>query len=120
MLRNKKIKYWAIFYVFVLWVFCFAEQEYVYDSKDKRNPFIPLVTSGGRLLKLDKEEGVSGLRIEGIIYDKHGSSYAIVNQDIVRVGDTTGGYQVLKIESDKVIFIKDAKPLEIDLKKEEQ
>jgi hypothetical protein len=97
-----------------------AQDEFIYDSKGKRNPFIPLVTQNGRLLKLDKQEGVEGLRIEGIIYDKHGLSYTIVNSEVVKVGDKVGDYQVLKIESNKVIFIKDAKPLEIELKKEEE
>ena len=99
---------------------CRAQDEYVYDSRGKRNPFLPLITSDGRLLKLDKEEGVKGLVIEGIIYDKHGLSYAIVNGDVVQIGDKVGGYQVLKIESDKVVFIKDAKSLEVELKKEEE
>jgi len=112
-------------YIFAFCIFAtlltsFAQEDYVYDSKYKRNPFLPLITSDGRLLKLDKEEGVKGLVIEGIIYDKHGLSYAIVNGDVVQIGDKVGGYQVLKIESDKVVFIKDAKSLEVELKKEEE
>ena len=103
----------------IFWVLAFAQEEYAYDAKGKRNPFIPLVTSGGRLLKLDRQEGVSSLTLEGIIYDKHGLSYAIVNSEVVKVGDKIGGYQVLKVESNKVVFIKDAKPLVIELKKEE-
>src|SRR3989338_633967 len=81
----------------------FAQEVFVYDSKGKRNPFIPLVTMEGRLVKLDKEEATGELRIEGIIYDKHGRSFAVVNSSVVAIGDMVGDYQVLKIEESKVI-----------------
>jgi hypothetical protein len=99
---------------------CYAQEQSVYDARGKRNPFTPLVTSDGRLLKLDKEEGTKTLSIEGIIYDEHGLSYAIVNAEVVKIGDEIAGYQVLKIEKNKVIFIKEGQPLEIEFKKEEE
>ncbi len=95
----------------------FCQGEFVYDAKGKRNPFIPLVTSEGRLLNLDKQESEipGGLAIEGIIYDKLGRSFAIVNSEVVGIGDTVGDYQVLKIFENKVVFIKDGVPLEVAL-----
>ena len=116
-----KNKVFILISVFVFWFCafsCFA-QEFIYDAKGKRNPFIPLVTSGGRLLKLDKEEGARGLSVEGIIYDERGISYAIINGEPAKTGDAVGEYQVLKIEKNKVIFIKDGEPLELEFKKEE-
>jgi len=97
-----------------------AEEEFIYDDQGKRNPFIPLVTQDGRLLKLDKEEGVKGLSLEGIVYDAKGSSYAMVNGDIVRPGQRVGQYVVFKIEPDKIIFLKDGEPVELELKEGEQ
>jgi len=96
-----------------------AQGQFVYDAKGKRDPFIPLVTSDGRLLKLEQEEGVTGLLLEGIIYDKNGLSYAIVNGSVVKTGDFVGDYQVLKILEKKVIFIKEGELLEVKLKEEE-
>jgi hypothetical protein len=110
----------ALYLTFGLWFFCFAQEEFKYDAKSKRDPFIPLVTPDGRLLKLEQEEGVTGLLLEGIIYDKHGLSYAIINGEIVKIGDKVGDYQVLKIEKEKVIFIKEGEPLEVELKREEE
>jgi len=98
---------------------CYTQQEFIYDSKDKRDPFIPLVTPDGRLLKLEPEEGAAELSLEGIIYDKNGLSYAVVNGEVVRIGEMVSGYQVLKIEDRKVVFIKEGQPQEIELKKEE-
>lgn len=97
----------------------FAQDEFVYDAKGKRDPFIPLVTPDGRLLKFQEQSTTSGLLLEGIIYDKQGVSYAIVNAEVVKIGDTISGYQVLKIENNKVIFIKDGEPTEVELKEEE-
>lgn len=106
----------------VLILFCaaaMAQDEFTYDSRGKRNPFIPLVTPDGRLLKLEQEQGVQDLNIHGIIYDKLGVSYAIVNSDVVGVGDTVGDYRVLKVLPNKVIFIKDGQAVEIEISKEE-
>lgn len=98
----------------------FAQKEFVYDAKGKRNPFIPLVTSDGRLLKLDRQESQGGLSIEGIIYDKQGRSFAIVNGAVVGIGNMVADYQVLKIEENKVIFIKEGQAFEVEIKKEEE
>ena len=110
-------KEFLIFLLFMLVFSCaFCQDEFVYDAKNKRNPFIPLVTAEGRLLKLDKQETSSNaLTIEGIIYDKFGRSFAIVNSDVFGIGDFVGDYQVLKILDNKVIFIKNGEPLEIEL-----
>jgi len=107
-----------VFCVLIFEICCFAEEQFVYNAKGKRDPFIPLVTPDGRLLKLEKEETASGLLLEGIIYDEHGLSYCLVNGEVVRVSDKIGDYQVLKIEKNKVIFIKGGQTLEVELKEE--
>jgi len=93
----------------------YADGAFTYDSKGKRNPFIPLVTADGRLLKLQQSEQGKELSLTGIIYDKRGVSYAIVNGDVVGVGDRIGEYRVLKILEKKVIFIKDNQIIEFEL-----
>ena len=102
------------------WIYSFAQDEdFIYDAKGKRNPFIALVTPDGQLLQLEKNEATGDLALEGIIYDERGLSYAIVNTKVVKIGDTVDSYQVLKIEKNKVIFIRDGQPREVELKKEE-
>ncbi|MFA4842729.1 MAG: hypothetical protein WC658_02725 [Candidatus Omnitrophota bacterium] len=121
MLRNKKYFCFRLLACSLWLVACsllFAQDEFIYDSKGKRDPFIPLVTPDGRLLKLEQQEGLANLSLEGIIYDKNGISYAIVNAEVVKIGDAVGGYQVLRIEKNKIIFIKDGEPTEIELKEE--
>lgn len=125
MLRNKKCIQLIFIFLCVLFFTqpCLAEGDFIYDARGKRNPFIPLVTSEGRLLKLDKEESAGGIKelsIEGIIYDKRGRSFVLINGTVAGIGDVVGDYQVLKIEDNKVIFIKEGQPLEIEFNKEEQ
>ncbi len=119
MLKNKLILV-SVFFIFASIITAGAQNQFAYDSKGKRDPFIALVTSDGRLLKLDTTEEVKGdLNLEGIIFDKNGVSFAIVNGAVVKIGDIVGDNQVLKIEKDKVIFIKDGATFDLELKKEE-
>ena len=119
MLINKKLLIFLFAALILSSAFC--QDEFVYDAKGRRNPFIPLVTPEGRLLKLDRRDTASpgGMLIEGVIYDKFGRSFAIVNSTVVGIGDSVGDYQVLKILENKVIFIKDGEFLELELTKEE-
>lgn len=101
--------------------YCPAQEDKVsLEPVSNRNPFIPLVASDGRLLKLSVEVPRGGLLLEGIIYDTNSSSYAIVNSSVVRVGDAIDGYEVAKIEKNKVVFIRNGqfKELEIETPQE--
>jgi hypothetical protein len=117
MLKNKAYIFISIFLGF----FCltYAQDNFTYQLKGKRNPFIPLVDKSGMLMKLDKEEekGQSELSIDGIIYDKQGVSYALVNGRVVGTGDYAGEYRVLKIQDDKVSFLKDDQIKEVSINK---
>ena len=97
-----------------------AQEQFKYDSHGKRDPFIPLVTSDGRLINLETIEKKGDLKLEGIIYDENGLSYAIVNGMVAKIGDKIEDNQVLKIQKNKIIFIKDGSIFELRLKEEEQ
>jgi hypothetical protein len=96
----------------------FAEKTLSSGSVEKRDPFISLVTEDGRLLKL-ATRNAGELNLDGIIYDANGLSCAMINKEIVRIGDWVGDYQVYKIENDKVILLKDGIEKEIEPNKEE-
>lgn len=100
------------------WGFASTQEQFVYEVKNKRNPFIQIITPDGRFLQLDKEDTKQELIVEGIIYDKYGRSYAIVNGAVVEIGSLVKDYQVLKIEEEKVLFIKEGEIFEGKLKKE--
>jgi hypothetical protein len=97
-----------------------AEEIFIYDSLGKPDPFSPWVTPDGRLQILESREkkDASELSLEGIIYDKYGLSYAVVNGEVVKIGDTIDGYQILKIEEKRVIFIREGELKEMEIKEE--
>lgn len=116
--KLKNIFLFAALVFLLATVFCFAQEEYVYETRGERNPFVPLVNPDGSIIKVKPRQAAGGLDLEGIIYDKISMSYAIVNGAVVKMGDFVGDYQVAKIEEDKVIFMKNGQPLEVDLKRE--
>lgn len=96
------------------------ESGFNYDSKGKRDPFLPLVSADGRILEPQtQKETDKAVKLEGIIYDSRGMSYAIINSKIAKVGDMVGGYQVLRIRPQKVILTMAGQEFEVELKKED-
>ncbi|MBL7081193.1 MAG: hypothetical protein ISS44_01305 [Candidatus Omnitrophica bacterium] len=109
----------AFYLIFAFWT-CFAQDKISYDDKGRRDPFIALVTPDGRLLNLEPLGSETKIVLEGIFYDQDGYSYAIINDEVVSVGDYIQGFAVFKIKEDKVILLKDNKPIECVLEEEEQ
>ena len=94
------------------------EQKYSYKFQNKRDPFVPLVSPAGYLLNLEPEDN-SALKLDGIMYDPHGDSIAIINGSLVRVGETIGDAVLSSIEQNKVTVIKDNQKVDIELRREE-
>ena len=118
----KKIFLILIFLMLILkFTFSQAEEEkFIYDSKGRRDPFLSLISSGGYIVNFAFEIKSSDLNIEGIIYDYHGESLAIVSGKVVQKGDYIGNFRIEEIYKDKVIFRdNNEKIIEIKLEKEE-
>lgn len=97
-----------------------SEYGYMYNSGDKRDPFIPLVSPDGRVLEpAENKKNLGEPHLEGIIYDVQGSSYAIIDGEIMQAGDRFGEYDVLEIQQQKVKFVRQGKEFEVELKKED-
>ena len=98
----------------------FSQDEIVYEDEGRHDPFMPLVTRDGRLLILEPTKAEEKIILGGIIYVEKGVSYAIINGEVVSVGDYILGHSVFSIEENKVILIKDNEPVEyiLDLEKE--
>lgn len=91
-----------------------------YDSKGKRDPFVPLITSEGQRIHppgLDEEvlTGVRGLTLQGIVFDPKADSYAIINGQIIRQYEDIEGMKVLKIEPDGVTLLVGGEPHRLTL-----
>jgi hypothetical protein len=113
MLKNR------VFIIGKIFIIIFLSPLYALAEEQYRDPFVSLVTEDGRLISF-KEKKKDALELEGILYDPYGRASAIVNSQIVRIGDWIGEYQVYRIEKDRVIFLKEGKEFVVQLEKEEE
>jgi hypothetical protein len=94
------------------------EEKYAYTYQGKRDPFVSLISPAGYLLNLEPQDN-STLQLEGVMFDPKGDSMAIINGELLRVGDTLGDVLVTGIEVDKVTVIKNNEKIVVELRREE-
>jgi hypothetical protein len=70
-----------------------------WESGWGRDPFWALSDSTGKLNELE---------LKGISFSKKKKGYAFINDQIVGVGDTMGGYEISRIEKDRVMLTRGA------------
>ncbi len=80
-----------------------GEEEFVYDSRDKRDPFLSPKLAGVK----KKQLGAAQLKVEGIVREPGKPSYVIVNGEIVKLGESFAGFIVKEIQSNRVVFGKE-------------
>ena len=106
----------------VLPAFAFALAEdcaFKYDSKSRRDPFIPLISeSGGYASDAYEASAVEDIRLEGIVWDDVKGSIAIINGEIAKEGDSLGVMKILKINNDNVIFDVDGESVKVELNRD--
>ena len=110
----------AIFFILGGSNFAFAQNaQFVYDDHGRRDPFWKLVSPSGAVLNYERDILISEMTLEGIIFDPHGKSFAIINSNVVKPKDYIGFYLVDAIEPRKVKLIKGQQEFVLELKKEE-
>ncbi|MFH1753391.1 MAG: hypothetical protein ABH875_04330 [Candidatus Omnitrophota bacterium] len=94
----------------VLWVSAgFADgapqKDLTYDSKGRRDPFIPLITRNVKISAgLEGVQGVEDITLEGIVWDSGGGSIAILNGVIVKEGDEIASVKIETITENNIIL----------------
>ena len=94
-----------------------------YQSKGKRDPFVPLLLPDGRRLNPPEtagEEGMAGAGdalLQGIVYDPAGDSYVILNGHVLREKQEWGGIKLLKIEPNGATILKEGETHRLSLQR---
>ena len=96
-----------------------AGERFVYSTKNKRDPFIPLVGKGMRLLVPQEAKSIENIVLEGIVFDPEQGSLAIINGEIFKEGDSMGGFILSEVTEKSVILTKDEKDYTVVLVEEE-
>jgi hypothetical protein len=84
-----------------------SEPLFVYDSKEKRDPFISLIGKNVKLTDVELLESIDQVRVEGVIIDPNKGSSAIVNGQIIRVGEFLGGFRLEKVTNYHIVMKRD-------------
>jgi hypothetical protein len=100
MLKSKTSLFFLVIALLALASVTFAATEVLYDSGNRRDPFVPLEGGGDTSVNTSS----SGVKLEGIIYDPGGRSMAILNGKSYQKGETVGNATVVKISKDHVVI----------------
>lgn len=74
-------------------------QEIRYQSGDRRDPFVPIDRTA------PTASSVSGIQIEGILYDPKGKSMVVIQGQMYKEGDLIGKQKIVSIRSNKVVIL---------------
>ena len=90
---------------------------FVYDDHGRRDPFGPLVTSGGEVVISDADLTAADMNLQGLVADSQGNNLAIINGKIIKAGDHVGLYKVDTVTVDHVELLKEQERVILKLKK---
>jgi len=96
------------------------ESNFIYDSKDKRDPFISLIGKKVKLTDVDLINSIKDVRVEGVIIDPKKGSAAIVNGQILYIGDYMGGFKLDKVTNYYIVMSRDDKEFKLQFRSEEE
>ena len=95
------------------------ENDFTYDDAGKRDPLWPLLGSRGVVIHYDKDIAVSDMVLEGVVVEPTGESVAVINGNIVKLGDQVGMFVIKAIQKNSVLLEKGQEIFTLKIKKEE-
>ena len=114
----------------VLWIFALTAScpaaWAAYESKGKRDPFVPLLLPTGERFNPPPDEegagppGLSSVALQGVVYDPAGDSYVILSGQLLRENEEWEGIRILKIESNAVTIWRDGETHQLTVRQPEE
>ncbi|MEW6009163.1 MAG: hypothetical protein AB1629_05985 [Candidatus Omnitrophota bacterium] len=101
--------------------FAFAQEtNFIYTIKNNRDPFMPLVSPDGYIINLEPQSEISDINLEGIIFDPKGTSFAVINGNVIAENETVGKFKIVGVKKDKIILQNGKKTYIIELIKDKE
>jgi len=113
-------RYMVLAAAFMLWggqIGLASVDQIVYDSGNRRNPFVPLI--GAHIKKSEIVPIDEVMKIEGIVFDPHGGSIVLIEGQEYRLGDAYQDSVITDIQKDKVVFSQNNKKYAVSLQDED-
>ena len=88
-----------VFALLILLAQCALCDGFKYESKGKRDPFVPLVgVSRPAVVSLEDITSAEDVKVEGIATGAQGKKVAILNGEFLKEGDKVGEVELVKVE----------------------
>jgi len=113
-----RLYFWILIFgiVFSTNIATYAQEEYIYDSRGRRDPFVPLLgVTSSAMGSLDDVMGIDDVNLQGIASDSQGKKAAIINGEMIREGQTIGRVTLKKILHEKIELMIDDEEYEINI-----
>lgn len=103
---------------------CFvsAQDNFVYNDHGKRDPFVPLLGIKKATIGKSGIEGISSVgdvKFQGVARDSKGNKIAMLNGEMIQVGQTVSQVTLIKIEDDVITFTIDGETYSLSLYEKE-
>jgi len=85
-------------------------EEYFEKLGIPRNPFV----LGGKRLRWKEKEGTQTLRLTAIVWDEV-QPMAVINDEVLTLGEEINGFKVISIDKEKVVLEKDGEVRELEI-----
>lgn len=76
----------------------------VYDKKNKRDPFVPLIGIVTAKDGATVDMSLSNLKFQGIVLDKNGNKIAMINNEFYKVGDNVGKFVLKNVSTNSIVL----------------
>lgn len=95
-------------------------EPFIYNDAGKRDPFWPLVSEGGVIIRYDETSlSASDMVLMGVMTGADNKNVAVINGKIVKEGDSVGLFKVICVDTDRVILDNGNEDITLQLRKEE-
>lgn len=108
---------WAFLMLVVGSFFSVAQAgEIRYDKGNRRDPFLPLI--GPNAFRGAEGAGKDAFSLQGIVHDPKKESYAVIDGEIYREGETIDGAKIIKVLADRIILHQESNEIVLWLREE--
>lgn len=114
--RTSLIMIAILLYVYVSDFSLVFGNDFSYDSHGKKDPFMSPASDQGSNAQFFYGE----LKLEGIVVDNKGQSYAIVNGEVVREGQKFQGFLLKEITAQDATFQRDEEVFKVQLRRDDE
>lgn len=116
------LSFLLVIYLGFVWIISHVavadKEDFLYDSHNRRDPFVPLIGPGSAVQGGHPAVSLDAVKLEGVVVDPKHGSFVMIDGEIYEEGHFWGPYLIEKIEENKVVFKYNKEHYELHLEEE--